>query len=144
MLQEGVFSAFGFELKNLPEIKVRISNQSGERGNAKDIIIGKKCSFLKGKSCTLDINQRVMDCLTYPFYPFVDYKEGKFPGFYVHKSCPFHNELLNEKFLLDKLKRLWGIQFEKRVSFGDLRDWVGNDDYEFWKDFFNETIKVYF
>lgn len=135
----GVFSAFPFEIKNIPNHKeIPISDKSGQRGHVKDLVMGKNCPFLNKKGCKLKVELRTMDCLTYPVYPIL--KDKSINGFLIHKSCPFAKEISKNKNLLKLLKELWEIQLKHKISSQELKEWFGNDNY--WNKWYAQTIKV--
>ncbi|MDD4902403.1 MAG: hypothetical protein PHE24_04670 [Patescibacteria group bacterium] len=142
--KKGVFSVFGWEMKDLPLAgkDFEISSQSGERGETKDIVMKDRCIFLgKNGGCVLPPGIRATDCITFPFYPKIRKTENglEIECFYIHKECSFYDKAINDKNIIQDIKKYWE-EIIKNVPAQEILDWVGQDAY--WDDWYKNTVIV--
>lgn len=142
------FTVFTWELKDIPLEKkfLKIRNNWGPNGKSKDIRIERismqgRCNFLGENGCVIKINDRPLDCISYPVFPMIKYgrdEKKEIFGMMVHKSCPFSKKISKDKNLLKMMKSFWEKEI-KRINNKDLKDWFGNKR-NYWLD--KNIIKI--
>lgn len=137
--KRGVFTVFDWEAKKLSKTKEFSSGVVTDvRGTCKDYDMSVACIFYENDGCKLPVEMRPVDCLTYPFYPKLKEKEGEFEidHFVIDTECPFHNEIANNKIILNDMQKLWKT-LHKKLTTREINDWIGIDGN--WKEWYKKA-----
>lgn len=146
--EEAEFTVFEWELKKLPleKSKLNIRNTWGNKSKNKDIRIERigmkgRCIFAGNRGCKIKIEDRPLDCISYPIFPIIKYgkkEEKEIMGIMIHKSCPFAKEISEDKKLIELMLKFWEKELSK-ISKIDIKNWFG-DKRNYWLD--KNIIKI--
>jgi Fe-S-cluster containining protein len=137
----GEVTFFEWELERLPVQKdapTIVTDWGEQAGNNEKRVerIGKDedCIFLGTTGCRIAIDQRPLDCITYPITPVIDYgscEEKIIREMAVHRSCLFADEMAHDKELLGMMVAFWKCELDtiKKV---DIEDWFGDMNDPYW------------
>jgi hypothetical protein len=138
-------NAFSFEIEKWPKVKLEVKKnwQRGKSSKKSPICrfnIGKHCPFLLDESCRMPPAIRPIDCITYPVYPMVGYKNKRYEmkGLVVHKSCPFAKEVVKDPEITRALYDFWGRNL-KQIDCREIKIWLG-DKRNYWLE--KNIIKI--
>jgi hypothetical protein len=139
------FTAFKDELNKIKAgnkgVILPCRNQWGRYGKPKGIGIERislngPCPLVGKNGCTLNINDKSLDCITYPIFPILKYHKDdrqEIIGMMVHKSCPFFVGISKDKKLIELVRKLWLEHYLDRISNNELKHWFGNKR-NYWLD----------
>ena len=141
--KRGVFSVFGDEAEmlehNYPEFKT--AEVFDQRGEAKDMYIGKLCMFNNGHGCKLPGKCRPTDCLSFPFYPKLKEINGELQidSFVIQNECPYSKEIATDEKFLEAMQKLWE-KTAKNLTGQEIIDWIGANGS--WGEWYKNAIEV--
>ena len=95
------------------------------------------CGFCKEDGCRLQMDEKPLDCISYPVYPIVG-DEKQVMGLIVHKSCPAHHEVSRDKELLLSVKGFWESELQN-IPAGAMAGWI-DDTEDYWQA--TNTVKI--
>jgi hypothetical protein len=94
----------------------------------------KKCRFLNdGDGCQLDLWIKPLDCLSYPIYPIVEYRDNDskdIVGLMVHRNCPSAEMMAHDSELLESMKAFWERELSN-IDSAEVQAWFGYEN-KFW------------
>ncbi|MBI5189669.1 MAG: hypothetical protein HZA22_03190 [Nitrospirae bacterium] len=125
-LEEG-FLAFGWELDGLQ----KAGRLPGADGPSCARLVpfnkGNWCPLAGSDYCSLHLDDRPLDCLTYPVYPEVavcDDAPPKLTGLVFRKGCGKLDAIAADTKLLRLIQSFWEDQMT-RMSGDEIREWLG-------------------
>lgn len=128
--KRGIFTVFGWEYEKLLHEYENLKDADvfDERGASKDIAIHGLCMFHKGDGCTLPMELRPTDCISFPFYPKLKENSGniEIESILIQNECPFSEEISKNKKLLKYMHNFWN-EIIKKTTKRELKDWIGED-----------------
>ncbi|MGA2192825.1 MAG: hypothetical protein ABSG42_05530 [Nitrospirota bacterium] len=127
--KNSVFTLFNHELEGLKPDRALEFTEDGTK-NIRRVKMGALCPFSRDKGCEIELGARPLDCLTYPIYPSIRYKESAclIDGMTVHRSCPSCESIAADAGLLRLLRSYW----EEQLSLNGpeaVSEWFGQDEY---------------
>ena len=84
-----------------------------------------RCTFSGDHACSLSIDKRPLDCLTYPVYPqiaFNDKDEKTLTGLFVREGCHKLNEIKSDEALLGMIRTFWECQITQ-IDNASIKQW---------------------
>ena len=93
-----------------------------------------RCEYSGSQACRLDLSDRPLDCLSYPVYPSIRFKEdgGKeVDGLVVRRYCPSSKSISEDAELLGLIREFWELTADD-IPAADLQEWFS--DREYWSE----------
>lgn len=124
-LEEG-FLAFGWEFDGFCKAGRLMAADGPYCARLVPFNKGGWCPLAGSDSCSLHLDQRPLDCLTYPVYPEVSVSEGEAPrltGLVFRKGCRRLHDIACDAELLGLISAFWEDQLA-RLRGEEIREWL--------------------
>ncbi len=122
---EDEFIAFDWEAEDLRRLSGDSSPCSSD-GTNHFLFEGGRCPFSGDRACSLSLDKRPLDCLTYPVYPKVYFDENDekvLGGLYVREGCHRLKEISEDEALLEKVRLFWEYQITQ-MNNASIKQWM--------------------
>jgi hypothetical protein len=126
----GEINLFERDIERLPETDGII-----RKGGYVSMPFGKTCRFLGKVGCSLDMDEKSLDCTTFPVYPTLEFTGGdgfRITGMFVSKHCPMADEISRDAELIAKVREFWEAETAGMTA-SDLVNWF-QDSEGFWSE----------